>query len=50
MKTTVFCLSCLLSWAALADSYNIATYRVFGPEHPGRLHPVQILIKDGTVV
>jgi len=43
MKTTVICLSCLLSWATLADSYNIATYRVFGPEHPGRYkHPASI--------
>ena len=43
MKMFVVCLSCLLSWSALADSYNIATYRVFGPEHPGHYkHPASI--------
>lgn len=43
MKTAVLCLLCLMNWAAFADSYNIATYRVFGPEHPGRYkHPASI--------
>jgi predicted neuraminidase len=43
MKTLVTFLLCLISIPALAESYNIETYRVFGPEHPGRYkHPASI--------
>ncbi len=43
MKTSVVCVLCLVSLTAFADSYNIATYRVFGPEHPGQYkHPASI--------
>jgi hypothetical protein len=36
-------LSCLVGFAAYAESYNIETYRVFGPEHPGQYkHPASI--------
>ncbi len=43
MKKSVVFLLCFVSLTAWADSYNIATYRVFGPEHPGQYkHPASI--------
>jgi predicted neuraminidase len=43
MKKSTVLLLCCVNVAAFADSYNIATYRVFGPEHPGRYkHPASI--------
>ncbi len=43
MKKSVVLLFCLVGSAASAESYNIETYRVFGPEHPGRYkHPASI--------
>ena len=43
MRKSVVLLSCLIGLAAHAQSYNIETYRVFGPEHPGRYkHPASI--------
>ncbi len=43
MKKSTVLLVCCVSVAAFADSYNIATYRVFGPEHPGHYkHPASI--------
>ncbi len=41
-KFVVFLLS-LVNLASCAESYNIETYRVFGPEHPGQYkHPASI--------
>jgi predicted neuraminidase len=43
MKKSVVLLLCLVGSAASAESYNIETYRVFGPEHPGKYkHPASI--------
>lgn len=43
MRKSVVFLSCLVGFAAYAESYNIETYRVFGPEHPGQYkHPASI--------
>ncbi|MHC4352703.1 MAG: sialidase family protein [Planctomycetota bacterium] len=43
MKESVAFLICLVGMAAYAESYNIETHRVFGPEHPGRYkHPASI--------
>jgi len=43
VRRSVVFLSCLVGFAAYAESYNIETYRVFGPEHPGQYkHPASI--------
>jgi predicted neuraminidase len=43
MKKSVVLLFCLASLASGAESYNIETYRLFGPEHPGQYkHPASI--------
>ena len=43
MKKFAVFLFCLISLAAYAENYNIETYRLFGPEHPGRYkHPASI--------
>jgi len=43
MKKSVVLLFCLFSLTACAESYNIDTYRLFGPEHPGQYkHPASI--------
>ncbi len=43
MKKSVLLLSCFAGLAAYGKSYNIETYRAFGPEHPGQYkHPASI--------
>ena len=43
MKKSVVALMCLVNLASCAESYNIETYRVFGPEHPGQYkHPASM--------
>jgi len=43
MKNFILSLLCLATFAVHAQSYNIETYRVFGPEHPGHYkHPASI--------
>ena len=43
LKKFLLLLSCFVSLAAYAKSYNIETYRVFGPEHSGQYkHPASI--------
>nr|MBC8470798.1 hypothetical protein [Planctomycetota bacterium] len=43
MKKSVVFLLFLGNLASCAESYNIDTYRVFGPEHPGQYkHPASI--------
>ena len=43
MKKSVLLLFYFVSVAACAESYNIETYRAFGPEHPGQYkHPASI--------
>ncbi|MHC4168204.1 MAG: exo-alpha-sialidase, partial [Planctomycetota bacterium] len=51
MKESVAFLICLVGMAAYAESYNIETHRVFGPEHPGRYkHPGSGEYGDDTAV
>jgi predicted neuraminidase len=43
MKKSIVFLLFLVNVASCAESYNIETYRVFGPEHPGQYkHPASI--------
>ncbi|MFC1603872.1 exo-alpha-sialidase [Planctomycetota bacterium] len=43
MKKSIVLLFCLVISTTYAESYNIETYRVFGPEHPGQYkHPASI--------
>jgi len=43
MRKAVVLLLCFVSIRAYAASYNIESYRVFGPEHPGQYkHPASI--------
>ena len=43
MKKSVVFLLCLVSAPICAESYNIESHRVFGPEHPGQYkHPASI--------